>query len=159
MKKEEKTNVMRVLDSRKIEYKSHNYLSTGAISGTEVAEALGENSDTVFKTLVTVSKSKNYYVFLVPVEKELDLKKAASVVGEKKIEMLKAKELFPLTGYVHGGCSPIGMKKVFKTTIDKSAEAFETIMFSGGKIGYQVEVSLEDLKKVIRFELADISIE
>lgn len=159
MKKEEKTNVMRVLDSKKINYKSYNYLSTGAISGTEVAEALGEKPDMVFKTLVTVAKSKNHYVFLVPVEKELDLKKAAAVVGEKKIEMLKAKELLPLTGYVHGGCSPIGMKKFFKTTIDKSAEAFDTIMFSGGKIGYQVEVSLEDLKKVIRFNLADISAE
>lgn len=159
MKKEEKTNVMRVLDSKKIAYQSYNYVSTGAISGTEVAEALGENPDAVFKTLVTVSKSKNYYVFLVPVEKELDLKKAASVVGEKKIEMLKAKELLPLTGYVHGGCSPIGMKKFFKTIIDQSAEQFDTIMFSGGKIGYQVEVSLKDLSKVIRYELADITIE
>lgn len=158
MKKEEKTNVMRVLDSKKINYKSYNYLSTGAISGTEVAEVLGEKPDMVFKTLVTVAKSKTYYVFLVPVEKELDLKKAAAVVGEKKIEMLKAKELLPLTGYVHGGCSPIGMKKFFKTTIDKSAEAFDTIMFSGGKIGYQVEISLEDLKKVIQFDLADITV-
>lgn len=158
MKKEEKTNVMRVLDSKKITYKSYNYLSTGAISGTEVAEALGQNPDAVFKTLVTVSKSKNYYVFLVPVEKELDLKKAANVVGEKKIEMLKSKDLLPLTGYVHGGCSPIGMKKFFKTTIDKSAEEFETIMFSGGKIGYQVEVSPEDLNKVIRYEFADITV-
>lgn len=159
MKKEEKTNVMRVLDSKKITYKSHNYLSTGAISGTEVAEVLGQNPDAVFKTLVTVSKSKNYYVFLVPVEKELDLKKAANVVGEKKIEMLKSKDLLPLTGYVHGGCSPIGMKKFFRTTIDKSAEEFETIMFSGGKIGYQVELKLEDLKKVIRFEMRDITTE
>lgn len=158
MKKEEKTNVMRVLDSKKITYKSYNYLSTGAISGTEVAEALGQNPDAVFKTLVTVSKSKNYYVFLVPVEKELDLKKAANVVGEKKIEMLKSKDLLPLTGYVHGGCSPIGMKKFFRTTIDKSAEEFETIMFSGGKIGYQVEVSPEDLNKVIRYEFADITV-
>lgn len=159
MKKEEKTNVMRVLDSKKVNYKKHNYQSTGAVSGIEVAEALGENPDMVFKTLVTVSKSKNYYVFMVPVEKELDLKKAAGVVGEKKIEMLKSKDLLPLTGYVHGGCSPIGMKKFFRTTIDKSAEQFETIMFSGGKIGYQVEVALEDLKKIIRFELRDITVE
>ncbi len=159
MKKEEKTNVMRVLDSKKVNYKKHNYLSTGAVSGIEVAEALGENPDMVFKTLVTVSKSKNYYVFMVPVEKELDLKKAAGVVGEKKIEMLKSKDLLPLTGYVHGGCSPIGMKKFFRTTIDKSAEQFETIMFSGGEIGYQVEVALEDLKKIIRFELRDITVE
>ena len=124
-----------------------------------MAEALGENPDMVFKTLVTVSKSRDYYVFMVPVEKELDLKKAAGVVGEKKIEMLKSKDLLPLTGYVHGGCSPIGMKKFFRTTIDKSAEQFETIMFSGGKIGYQVEVALEDLKKIIRFELRDITVE
>lgn len=158
MKKEEKTNVMRVLDSRKITYKSYNYLSTGAVSGMEVAEALGENPNAVFKTLVTVSKSKNYYVFLVPVEKELDLKKAAGVVGEKKIEMLKEKELLPLTGYVHGGCSPIGMKKFFKTIIDKSAGQFDSIIFSGGKIGFQVEVSLVDLKKIIRYELADIQV-
>ena len=157
MKKEEKTNVMRVLDSKKITYKSYNYLSTGAISGTEVAEALGQNPDAVFKTLVTVSKSKNYYVFLVPVEKELDLKKAANVVGEKKIEMLKSKDLLPLTGYVHGGCSPIGMKKFFRTTIDETAGNFDTIMFSGGKIGYQVETSIEELKKIIKFELADIT--
>ncbi len=156
MKKEEKTNVMRVLDAKKISYQSHNYVDSGAISGTEVAKALGQNPDAVFKTLVTVSKSKKYYVFLVPVEKELDLKKAAACAGEKKIEMLKAKELLGLTGYIHGGCSPIGMKKFFPTFIDKSAAEQETICFSGGKIGFQVQLSLEDLKKVIRFELADI---
>lgn len=156
MKKEEKTNVMRVLDAKKISYQSHNYVASGAISGTEVAQALGQNPDAVFKTLVTVSKSKKYYVFLVPVEKELDLKKAASCAGEKKIEMLKSKELLGLTGYIHGGCSPIGMKKFFPTFIDKSAAEHETICFSGGKIGFQVQLSLEDLKKVIRFELADI---
>lgn len=156
MKKEEKTNVMRILDSKKINYKSHNYSSTGAISGTEVAQALGQNPDMVFKTLVTVSKSGNHYVFLVPVEKELDLKKAACVAGEKKIEMLKAKDLLPLTGYIHGGCSPVGMKKFFRTTIDESAKKFDTIMFSGGKIGCQVEVSLEEMKKVIEFKLEDI---
>lgn len=156
MKKEEKTNVMRVLEAKKVPYQSHNYLDSGAISGTEVAKALGQNPDAVFKTLVTVSKSKKYYVFLVPVEKELDLKKAASCVGEKKIEMLKAKELLPLTGYIHGGCSPIGMKKFFPTFIDASAAKQDTIFFSGGKIGFQVQLSLADLKKVIRFELADI---
>ena len=156
MKTEEKTNVMRVLEAKKVPYQSHNYLDSGAISGTEVAKALGQNPDAVFKTLVTVSKSKKYYVFLVPVEKELDLKKAASCVGEKKIEMLKAKELLPLTGYIHGGCSPIGMKKFFPTFIDASAAKQDTIFFSGGKIGFQVQLSLADLKKVIRFELADI---
>ena len=157
MKKEEKTNVMRVLDSKKVEYKSHNYLASGAVSGTEVAHVLGQNPDSVFKTLVTVSKSKKYYVFLVPVEKELDLKKAAAVVAEKKIEMLKSKELLGLTGYIHGGCSPIGMKKFFRTTVDETAKNYETIMFSAGKIGYQVEMNPADLEKVIRFEYADIT--
>ena len=122
-----------------------------------MAQALGENPDMVFKTLVTVGKSKTNYVFVVPVDKELNLKKAAHSVGEKSIEMIKQKELLPLTGYVHGGCSPIGMKKQFVTTIDQSAEQFESIIFSAGKIGYQVEVSLEDLGKVIRFQLADIT--
>ena len=159
MKKEDKTNVMRVLDSKKIPYKSHNYEGTGAIGGAEVAQALGQNPDCVFKTLVTVAKTKKNYVFLVPVCKELDLKKAAHAGGEKKIEMLKSKELLPLTGYVHGGCSPIGMKKSFETIIDESAGQFDTIMFSGGKIGHQVEVALEDVKKVIRFKLADITVD
>lgn len=156
-KNNDKTNVMRVLDQKKIEYKSYNYLNTGAVSGLEVAQALGENPDMVFKTLVTVGKSKTNYVFVVPVDKELNLKKAAHSVGEKSIEMIKQKELLPLTGYVHGGCSPIGMKKQFVTTIDQSAEQFESIIFSAGKIGYRVEVSLEDLGKVIRFQLADIT--
>ena len=156
-KNNDKTNVMRVLDQKKIEYKSYNYLNTGAVSGLEVAQALGENPDMVFKTLVTVGKSKTNYVFVVPVDKELNLKKAAHSVGEKSIEMIKQKELLPLTGYVHGGCSPIGIKKQFVTTIDQSAEQFESIIFSAGKIGYQVEVSLEDLGKVIRFQLADIT--
>ena len=153
----DKTNVMRVLDAKKISYESHNYVDSGAISGTEVAKALGQNPDAVFKTLVTVSKSKNYYVFLVPVEKELDLKKAAACAGEKKIEMLKAKELLGLTGYIHGGCSPIGMKKQFTTVIHKTAKNFETMIFSGGKIGYQVELSLEDLLKVIPAKLEDVT--
>lgn len=156
-KNNDKTNVMRILEQKKISYLSHNYESTGAISGMEVAQALGQNPDMVFKTLVTVGKSKANYVFVVPVNRELNLKKAARSVGEKSIEMIKSKELLPLTGYIHGGCSPIGMKKQFVTTIDQSAEGCERIMFSGGKIGYQVEMSLEDLKKVIPFQTADIS--
>ncbi len=154
---EDKTNVMRILDQKKIEYKEHTYLNTGAIGGQEVAEALGEDANRVFKTLVTVGKTGNHYVFLVPVNKELNLKKAAKAVGEKKIEMIKSKELLPLTGYIHGGCSPIGMKKFFKTTIHSTAENYDTIMFSAGKIGYQVETSLNSLKKVIRFDLEDIA--
>lgn len=154
---EDKTNVMRILDQKKIEYKEHTYLNTGAIGGQEVAEALGEDANKVFKTLVTVGKTGNHYVFLVPVNKELNLKKAAKAVNEKKIEMIKSKELLPLTGYIHGGCSLIGMKKFFKTTIHSTAENYDTIMFSAGKIGYQVETSLNSLKKVIRFDLEDIA--
>ncbi len=152
-----KTNVMRMLDKAKVSYKHYTYADTEAISGIEVATVLNQNPLQVFKTLVTVGKSGQHYVFLIPVEKELDLKKAAHAVGEKSVEMLKSKELLPLTGYIHGGCSPIGMKKFFPTTIDESAKNFETIIFSAGKIGYQVEVSLDELKKVIRFELKAIS--
>ena len=147
---------MRMLDQKKIEYKSHCYVDTGVISGVDVARVLNQNPEQVFKTLVTVGSSKNNFVFLVPVEAELNLKKAAKAVGEKSIGMLKAKDLLPLTGYVHGGCSPIGMKKQFKTVIHKTAAEFDTIIFSGGKIGYQVETSLEELKKVLKFELEDI---
>lgn len=153
----EKTNVMRVLDSKKVKYKSYSYANTDALSGTEVASVLKQNPKQVFKTLVTIGKSNKNYVFVVPVEKELDLKKGATAVGEKKIEMIKSKELLALTGYIHGGCSPIGMKKFFTTVIDKSAENFDTIIFSAGKIGYQVEVSLNDLSKVIRFSLFDLT--
>lgn len=156
---DEKTNVMRILDGKKIEYNHYNYLESGAISGMEVAETLNENPDMVFKTLVTVGKSGNHYVFLLPVNKELDLKKAAKSVGEKNIEMIKSKDLLPLTGYIHGGCSPIGMKKFFKTVIHETASKFDKILFSGGKIGYQVEVSLQDLSKVIKYDLADIVVE
>lgn len=154
---EEKTNVMRILEQKKINFKAYNYLNSGAINGMEVAEALGENPNIVFKTLVTIGKSKTNYVFLVPVNKELDLKKAAVAVNEKSIEMIKSKELLPLTGYIHGGCSPIGMKKEFITVIDQTASEYETIIFSAGKIGYQIETSLEELKKVIKFKLEDIS--
>ena len=128
-KKEEKTNVMRILEQKKIPYTAHSYVSTGAISGTEVAEALGQNPDRVFKTLVTVAPSKKNYVFVIPVAKELDLKRAAASVGEKSVSMIKQAELLPLTGYVHGGCSPIGMKKFFKTVFDSTAENYEKIIF------------------------------
>ena len=151
-----KTNVMRMLDKAKVNYKHYTYAETDAISGIEVATVLKQNPLQVFKTLVTVGKTGQQYVFLLPVEKELDLKKAAHAVGEKSVEMLKSKELLPLTGYVHGGCSPIGMKKFFKTTIDASAKNFNTIIFSAGKIGYQVELSLEDLSKIIKFNLCEI---
>lgn len=152
----EKTNVMRILDQKKIPYKSHCYADTGVISGADVAKVLGQNPDQVFKTLVTVGNSNNNYVFLVPVLKELDLKKAAKSVGEKNIHMLKSKDLLGLTGYIHGGCSPVGMKKQLKTVIDASAKNAGTILFSGGKIGYQVELAFDDLKKVLNFKLEDI---
>lgn len=157
MAKQEKTNVMRLLEQKKIPYQMHDYTGSGAIAGEDVARVLGENPDEVFKTLVTAGKSKQNYVFLVPVNKELNLKKAASAVGEKSIEMIKSKDLLGLTGYVHGGCSPIGMKKVFPTVVDDSAENMENILFSGGKIGFQVELKVEDFKKIINFKFADIT--
>lgn len=152
----EKTNVMRLLEQKKAAYTPHYYGDTDAISGTEVAAALGQDPARVFKTLVTVAGSGEHYVFLVPVEKELDLKKAAKAVGEKSIQMIKSKELLPLTGYIHGGCSPIGMKKPFRTVIDDTAAEFDAILFSAGKIGYQVQTSLTELAKAVPFDLADI---
>lgn len=157
MAKQEKTNVMRLLEQKKIPYEMHDYTESGAIAGEDVARVLGENPDEVFKTLVTVGKSKQNYVFLVPVNKELNLKKAASVVGEKSIEMIKSKDLLGLTGYIHGGCSPIGMKKQFPTVVHNTAESMENILFSGGKIGMQVELKTEDFKKIINFKVADIA--
>lgn len=155
---EEKTNVMRLLEGKKLKYKSYFYGDGEAISATEVAGFLGQNPERVFKTLVTVGKSGKNYVFVVPGCAELDLKKAAKAVREKSISMILSRELLPLTGYVHGGCSPIGMKKFFQTTIHMTAQNFETIFFSGGKIGAQVEMSLNELKKIIKFELADITV-
>lgn len=156
MAKVEKTNVMRILEQKKISYKCYEYANTEAISGVEVAQVLGEDPNQVFKTLVTVAASKMNYVFMIPVHRELDLKKAAKAVSEKSIAMIKSKELLPLTGYIHGGCSPIGMKKQFRTVIDESAKSFETIIFSAGKIGYQVEVSLLDLEKIVKIEIDEI---
>jgi len=152
----DKTNAMRKLAGMKIAYKEYDYTDTGAIIGVEVAEILGQNPAQVFKTLVTTGKTGAHNVFMVPVAEELDLKKAAAHVGEKSLEMLKSKDLLGLTGYVHGGCSPIGMKKFFRTTIHQTALDFDTIIFSGGKIGYQIELSLEALGKVIKFDTGDI---
>lgn len=155
---EDKTNVMRILDKKKIAYRDYCYVQTGETNGEKVAAILGQNPDKVFKTLITVGKSGANYVFVIPVNRELDLKKAARAVGEKAIVMLKSKELFPLTGYIHGGCSPIGMKKFFRTTIHDTAKEYDTICFSAGKVGYQVEISPEDLARVIRFEYADLTV-
>ena len=156
MAKQEKTNVMRTLERLKIPYQTHDYSASGALSGVEVAQALGEDPARTFKTLVTVGKSRDHYVFMIPVAEELDLKKAAAAVGEKAVEMIKSKELLPLTGYVHGGCSPIGMKKPFRTLIHFTAENAETILFSAGRIGYQVECSLDALRRAMPVESADL---
>lgn len=157
MAKAEKTNVMRLLDSKKIAYTMHFYGDTDAVSGTEVAAVLGEAPEKVFKTLVTVGRSKQHYVFIIPVEEELDLKKAAAACGEKNIEMIKAKELLPLTGYIHGGCSPVGMKKQFPTFMDESALLLDTVCVSAGKIGCQVELSPDALSEMIPLRFAELT--
>ena len=159
MKKEEKTNVMRVLDGKKISYMSHSYEPDATMSGVQIAGILGESAEKVFKTLVTQGKSGAYYVFVVPVESELDLKKAAKAAGEKAVSMIKQKDLLPLTGYVHGGCSPIGMKKQFPTFIHETAASFEKVFVSAGKVGFQIELAPGDLIKVAGCKLADIAAE
>ncbi len=157
MKAADKTNVMRLLEQKKIPYRSYTYESAGAISGLEVAELLGQDPAQVFKTLVTTGRSGAHYVFVIPVGAGLELRKAAKAVGEKSLEMLRQKDLLPLTGYIHGGCSPIGMKKAFRTVVDASAAPCESIIFSGGRIGLQVQLELAELAKLVRFELADVT--
>ncbi len=155
-KKEDKTNVMRILDQKKIEYNHYSY-DNMTTCAKDVAAGLGVDPQFLYKTLVTVGKSKEHYVFMVPGEEELDLKKAAIAVGEKSIEMIHQKELLPLTGYIHGGCSPIGMKKQFKTTIHINAESADKIFCSAGKVGRQVELSPKDLEKIIPLQYKDIT--
>lgn len=154
---EEKTNAARLLDAAGSEYIGHSYETGRALSAKEIADFLGIPDERVFKTLVTSSPAKKYYVFLVPAGRELDLKKAAKSVNEKSVAMIRQDMLLPLTGYVHGGCSPVGMKKRFRTVIDESADSFDKIVFSAGKIGMQFEMSLSELGKAIPFSLADIS--
>lgn len=154
--KEMKTNVMRLLEQAHVLYNHYCYADTDAISGVDVAKAMNQPEERVFKTLVTVAPSKQYYVFVIPVAEELNLKKAAAAVSEKSIEMLKQKDLLPLTGYIHGGCSPIGMKKFFKTTFHETINDFDKIIFSAGKIGYQVEVNPDELKNIIEYKTADL---
>ena len=151
-----KTNAMRILDSNKIEYKEYVLDIKEALDGVTCAKMLNVNLDSTFKTLVTIGKSGNYYVFVIPVDKKLDLKKAANSVSEKNVEMLPMKNLLNITGYVHGGCSPIGMKKVFNTVIDKSALNYNKIIFSGGKIGYFIELNPLDIEKVLDIKYEDI---
>lgn len=156
--RQEKTNVMRILDSNSIEYKSYTYDSDPkSMDGVSVANKLNQDPKQVFKTLVTVAPSKNYYVFVIPVEKELSLKLCAKSVNEKSVEMIHVKDINKITGYIRGGCSPIGMKKQFTTVLDISCLNFDSIIFSGGKIGYQVEVNPEDLIKLINAKIEEIT--
>ena len=154
--KNDKTNVMRVLDAKKITYQSHSYDPDPSLTGEDIALFLGEEAGKVFKTLVTQGKSGVYYVFVIPVVAELDLKKAAKASGEKAISMIKQKDLLPLTGYVHGGCSPIGMKKPFRTFIHETALQYEKMYVSAGKVGFQVELEPKDLIVVTGSVLADV---
>jgi len=153
-----KTNAMRILDVNDIEYSVLTYDSKdGKIDGVSVANKIGRDVNTVFKTLVTIGKSKEIYVFIIPVEKELDLKKAANAAKEKSIEMIHVKDITKYTGYVRGGCSPIGMKKEYPTFIDESALLLEKIIVSGGKIGVQVEIRVDDLKKITNGQIYELT--
>ena len=156
MKNNDRTNVMRVLDQKKIPYTPHTYEQDPTMTGVEIAQILNEDPKRVFKTLVTQGKSAKYYVFVIPVEAELDLKKAASVAGEKAVAMIKQKELLPLTGYVHGGCSPIGMKKPFPTFIHETAKEYDKMFVSAGKLGFQIELAPDDLANTVGCGFADI---
>ncbi len=153
-----KTNAMRILDQKKIKYEIHEYEVDNLHDdyGLRVAESLGEDSNRVFKTLVTTGKSKKNYTFCIPVNASLDLKKAAKLAGEKSLELLHVKNLFDLTGYVRGGCTPIGMKKSFKTFIHESFLTYETVCLSGGERGIQIELNPNDLTKLIQVTYADI---
>ena len=156
--KERKTNALREVEAAGLAHRFVMFECEEALSGVEVAARLGEDPDRVFKTLVTEAKSGAHYVFMIPVACELDLKTAASVVGEKAVAMIKAKELLPLTGYVHGGCSPIGMKTAFRTCIDETAQLYDTIMFSGGRIGCQIEMAPDDLDALVGLTFADLTV-
>ena len=158
--KEEKTNVMRVLEQKKIPYTAHTYAHEEgiAVDGRSAAQRMGKDPACVFKTLVARGASRQIYVFDIPVEEELDLKKAARAVGEKSVEMIHQKELLPLTGYVHGGCSPVGMKKLFPTVFHCAVENLPTVIVSAGKIGHQVELAPQDLLALVQAETADLTV-
>ena len=157
MKGEEKTNVMRLLDGRKIPYTARSYEPDPTMTGEEIALLLNEDPDRVYKTLVTEGRPGRHYVFVIPVRQDLDLKKAAKAAGEKSVAMIRQKDLLPLTGYVHGGCSPIGMKKSFPTFIHRTAEKQDQIFISAGKVGFQVGVNPKDLAVLVRFTCADLT--
>ena len=153
-----KTNAMRLLDQSKVSYEIMTYdVADGKIDGLSVAEKTGKSGQTVFKTLVTAGASKQNYVFVIPVDKELDMKKAAKASGEKKIEMVHVKDIQKITGYIRGGCSPIGMKKQYPTIIDASAKDLKSMIVSGGKLGTQIELTLQDLIKMTSAELYEIA--
>ena len=156
MGKQAKTNAVRILDSNKISYELLNYECDEFLEGVKIASRLGQSLEETFKTLVTRGKSGEYFVFVVPVSDELDLKAAAKAVGEKAVEMIHVKDINKITGYIRGGCSPIGMKKQFKTVIDSSAQKFEKIMFSGGRLGTQIKMSPTDLAELIGAEFEAI---
>lgn len=152
----EKTNPMRILDRAGIEYTVHDYSHLGVMAAMDVANAMGEDPKEVFKTLVTQGKSERYYVFVVPATGELDLKKAAACVEEKSVSMIPSKDLLSVTGYVHGGCSPLGMKRPMRVVIDSSVRDGKRFYISAGKIGLQIEMNLNDLSKVLEYRLEDI---
>ncbi len=157
-KKPAKTNAIREVEAAGIPFSYRTFETEGAPSGVEVAQMLGEEPERVFKTLVTEGKTGEHYVFMIPVAEELDLKKAAQAVGEKAITMLRARDLLPLTGYVHGGCSPVGMKRAFRTVIDETAQLFDAVLYSGGRIGCQLETSPDALAQLIGAEYADLTV-
>ena len=158
-KKDEKTNVMRVLEQKNIPYTAHAYDPEAGLDGVSVARQLGQDPACVFKTLVARGASGGLYVFDIPVGENLDLKKAAKAVGEKSVAMIHQKELLPLTGYVHGGCSPVGMKKPYPTVFDETAELFDTICVSAGRIGFQVELDPAVLMGLVGASAADLTVD
>ena len=147
---------MRILDAAHVDHVIHSVDATGEDTGVDIAHRAGEDPDHVFKTLVTQGKSGEHLVFMIPVACELDLRKAARAAGEKSVAMVRSRELFELTGYVHGGCSPLGIKKPFRTFIDETCILFDTILFSGGRIGTQIEMSFDDLANIIEIEAVDL---
>lgn len=155
--KDTKTNAMRILDKNGIVYKEHLYDCDGFLDGVSIAQTLGQPVERVFKTLVAVGRTKQYYVYMLPVAEELNLKAAAAAVGEKSVEMIHVKDINAVTGYIRGGCSPIGMKKQFKTVADSTARNFDEIIFSGGRLGAQIEMSPTDLADLINMDFADIT--
>lgn len=157
--KELKTNAMRILEQQKISYNAHTYECQEFIDGITIADMLGQPHEITYKTLVTVGKSKNYYVFVIPIEKEIDRKKAAKAVGEKSIEMIHVKDINTITGYIRGGCTAIGMKKQYPTVVDCSCEQIERIIVSGGKLGVQLELNVKDYLKACKGKVEDVCAE